>query len=146
MWWVAAVSVVVIANIGIAGTALESCYLIAFGRCFLVFSIIATVTVTAAATASVSAVLPLQPGVPTVNGVAATTATACFAFKSYSCLSRPLLPQVPLEEIAVVGRLVHAHFALLMDRVLQQQQHQHWPYQQSSIFKYDGIACRNSPL
>ncbi|CDJ70154.1 hypothetical protein, conserved [Eimeria necatrix] len=53
---------------------------------------------------------------------------------------------VPLEEIAVVGRLVHAHFALLMDRVLQQQQHQHWPYQQSSIFKYDGIACRNSPL
>ncbi|OEH76244.1 hypothetical protein cyc_02906 [Cyclospora cayetanensis] len=53
---------------------------------------------------------------------------------------------VPREEVQAIWRLVHAHFALLMQRVLQQQQHQHWPYQQSSIFKFDGIACRNSPL
>ncbi|KAL8430870.1 hypothetical protein ACSSS7_005664 [Eimeria intestinalis] len=42
---------------------------------------------------------------------------------------------VPLEEVEEIRRLVHAHFSLLMQRVLQQQQHQHWPYQHSSIFK-----------
>ncbi|KEP59914.1 UNVERIFIED_CONTAM: hypothetical protein HHA_217830 [Hammondia hammondi] len=57
---------------------------------------------------------------------------------------------VPRMLSAEVVASLHAdilhHFGLLMDRVLTV--HQHWPIvpPATSLFKYNGVACRNSPL
>ncbi|CBZ55832.1 conserved hypothetical protein [Neospora caninum Liverpool] len=50
------------------------------------------------------------------------------------------------DVVASLHADVLRHFSLLMDRVLAV--HQHWPSvpPASSLFKYNGVACRNSPL
>lgn len=54
--------------------------------------------------------------------------------------------QLTAKAVASLYSMIMRHFELLMDRVLPM--HRDWPFSppNSSLFKYNGIACRNSTM